>query len=131
MGRHMHDPVLSVELFVSDLPESVDFYGRVLGFKKGEQKTDGYAPMSLGAAQIALNLHSGLSADHPVHIAGNERPGRGVELVIKVSDIKATYNRIRSQGWPFSSELEPRYWGLTDFRIVDPDGYYWRFSSRE
>ena len=119
-----------LELFVNDLPVSIDFYGRVLGFKMGEQKSDGYTPMSNGAVRIALNLRSNLSDDHPIQAVANERPGRGVELVLEVDDIGAMYEHLRSQKWPLSGELQRKPWGLTDFRILDPDGYYWRITSR-
>lgn len=41
------------------------------------------------------------------------------------------YQRVRSEGWPRSAELRRQPWGLTDFRLLDPDGYYWRVTSRD
>ncbi|MCH7973677.1 MAG: VOC family protein [Bacteroidetes bacterium] len=71
-----------------------------------------------------------MSDDHPIQAVANERPGRGVELVLEVDDIGAMYEHLRSQKWPLSGELQRKPWGLTDFRILDPDGYYWRITSR-
>jgi catechol 2,3-dioxygenase-like lactoylglutathione lyase family enzyme len=119
-----------LELFVSHLPTSIDFYRRVLGFKVGEQQPDGYTPMTNGAVRIALNRRSGLPDDHPVQLASHERPGRGIELVLEVDDIGAMVAHVLSQNWPLAGELKQQPWGLTDFRVLDPDGYYWRVTSR-
>ncbi|MBE2225487.1 MAG: hypothetical protein IAF02_28385 [Anaerolineae bacterium] len=35
-----------------------------------------------------------------------------------------------SANWPLSGELQHQPWGLTDFRMLDPDGYYWRITTR-
>ena len=118
-----------LELFVTDLSASVDFYRRVLKFKVSEQESDGYTPMTNGQVDLSLNLHAGLPDDHPVKAARNERLGRGVEIVLEVNDIEAMYAHVLSTNWPLSSELKRRPWGKTDFRLLDPDGYYWRIST--
>ena len=121
---------LRLELFIRDLPASLDFYGRVLGFERGPQQRGGYTPLGKGAVHIALNLLSDLADDHPIHLGAHERPGRGVEIVLEVDDIEAVYQHVVSQDWPRSGELRRQPWGLTDFRVSDPDGYYWRITSR-
>jgi predicted enzyme related to lactoylglutathione lyase len=120
-----------LELFVNDIAVSKDFYSRVLKFTAGEQHAGGYTPMKHGSVSLGLNLRSNLPEDHPVQTTANERPGRGVEIVLEVDDIDAMYALVRSQAWPVSSELQQQPWGLRDFRIVDPDGYYLRLTSRE
>jgi len=119
-----------LELFVTDLMRSIDFYQRVLGFEMAASHPDGYTPMSLGPVNIALNRLDGLPEDHPIQKTADERLGRGVELVLEVDDVNAVLQRIASLGWPLSGRLQQQPWGLTDFRIEDPDGYYWRISSR-
>ena len=121
---------LRLELFVNDVPTSTDFYSRVLGFETGDQNSPEFAAVTSGAVGISLSLRSGMPGDHPVQLATNERPGRCVEFVLEADDIMATYERASSQSWPMSSELKHQSWGLTDFRISDPDGYYWRITSR-
>jgi hypothetical protein len=32
--------------------------------------------------------------------------------------------------WPLAEVLADRPWGLRDFRLLDPSGYYWRITSR-
>ena len=124
-----HNPSLRIELFVQDVSAAADFYGRVLGFEIGPRQADGYTPMQYGSVRLSLNRHDGLPADHPVYATPDERLGRGVEFVLEVDNLNALYERVQSQGWPLSNPLTTQPWGLTDFRIADPDGYYWRITT--
>ena len=121
---------LQVELFVSDIDASIDFYTRILGFRAGERQPDGYTPMSNGSVRISLNAHANLTDDHPIYIAAGERPGRGVEFVLWVDDLQDIYVHVQTQGWPISGDLQRQPWGLDDFRLQDPDGYYFRITSK-
>jgi hypothetical protein len=53
-----------------------------------------------------------------------------VELVLEVDDIVAERDRIVAAGWPLQEDLQRRSWGLTDFRILDPAGYFLRITGR-
>jgi lactoylglutathione lyase len=55
--------------------------------------------------------------------------GAGVEIVLEVDDVDAMQERVRAAGHPITEPLEDRPWGLRDFRIVDPDGYYLRLTT--
>ena len=102
----------------------------MLGFEKEAERPGGYTPLTKGSARIILNLRSDLDADHPIQFSIQERPGRGVEIVLEVDDIEAMYHHVASEAWPRSSELRLQPWGLRDFLVLDPDGYYWRVTSR-
>lgn len=121
---------LRLELFVDDPHASLDFYRRVLGFEPGPGRAGDYAPLVKGAVHIALNPRSDLPDGHPLRMAAHERPGLGVEIVLEVDEIGAMHRQVVSQNWPLSADLQRRPWGLTDFRVSDPDGYYWRVTSR-
>lgn len=121
---------LRLELFVDDIAASQDFYTRVLNFTAGEPHADGYLPINNGEVALGLNLRSSLPHTHPLQLTARERPGRGVEIVLEIGDINALYAHVRAQGWPIASPLQPQAWGLSDFRLVDPDGYYLRLTSR-
>ena len=118
-----------LELFVDDMTASINFYSRVLGFEIGKRQPDKYTPMTNGNIMLSLNLRANLPDDHPVQARAGERLGRGVEFVLEVNDIEAMYEQMLSTNWPLSSKLQCQPWGLTDFRIVDPDGYYWRITT--
>jgi lactoylglutathione lyase len=35
------------------------------------------------------------------------------------------------RNYPIESELKLQSWGMKDFRITDPDGYYLRLTSKK
>jgi lactoylglutathione lyase len=57
-------------------------------------------------------------------------PPTGVELVLEVDDVVDERDRVAGAGWPIKEDLQDRPWGLTDFRILDPAGYYLRITNR-
>src|SRR3712207_5346569 len=111
---------LRLELFVDDLDRSVDFYRRVLGFHLVRQDP-GYASLCNGAVVLGLGSAAGLP----------ERRGAGVEVVLEVDDLEAAYERVRRAGVRPVEAPRERPWGLRDFRILDPDGYYLRVTDGE
>jgi lactoylglutathione lyase len=119
-----------LEVFVDGLRASLAFYRRVLGFEPGPGVVGDYVPLVQGSVRIALNLRSALPDGHPLRMTARERPGLGVEIVLEVDAVGAMCQHVVSQGWPLAAELKPQPCGLTDFRVSDPDGYYWRVTSR-
>jgi hypothetical protein len=57
--------------------------------------------------------------------------GLGVEVVLEVDDVQQAYQAVRAAAYPIHESLQARPWGLTDFRLADPDGYYLRVTSRQ
>lgn len=122
---------LRLELFVSDMDVSIDFYCRVLGFEL-VRREPGYASVRSGSVVLGLGPISKL----PDHEGYFTRPrleadrGAGVEIVLEVDNVTAFHRRVQGAGYPVLEPLQDRPWGLTDFRIADPDGYYLRPTSR-
>ncbi|ARO23519.1 glyoxalase/bleomycin resistance protein/dioxygenase family protein [Rhizobium sp. TAL182] len=87
-----------------------------------------YTMLRNGDAVIAINSQSVLSSDHPLRGEIGNRVGLGVEIVLKVADVEDAYRKAEESGWPLSA-LATQPWGLRDFRLVDPDGYYVRVTS--
>ncbi|RMZ89907.1 hypothetical protein DV736_g2862, partial [Chaetothyriales sp. CBS 134916] len=52
------------------------------------------------------------------------RPEKGVEIVFEVDDLVTERDRIVAAGAKLTADIEKQLWGLEDFRLVDPDGYY-------
>lgn len=121
---------LRLELFVADVAASIEFYRRALNFKVVGETSEQYTMLSNGEAVISVNKREVLGPDHPLRVANSERPGLGVEIVLSVEDLEASYDAARGCGRPVS-ELALQPWGLRDFRIADPDGYYIRVTSRQ
>ncbi|WP_447007160.1 VOC family protein [Saccharothrix isguenensis] len=46
-----------------------------------------------------------------------------------LDDVHAEASRVQAEGLPLGNGVQVRPWGLTDFRIHDPDGYYLRLTS--
>ena len=118
---------LRVEIFPADLGAAVDFYTRVLGFRLVRDERNAASPyvalerggVRLGAAQRPAVQRTDL-----------RRPPTGVEITLDVDDVVAERDRVRAAGWPLDEDLQHRPWGLTDFRVLDPDGYYLCLTSR-
>ena len=118
---------LRAEIFPDDLDATVSFYTGVLGFTvTADRRTepDAYVSLRRGSVRIGAARRA-----VPDHFAGR-RPPAGVELVLEVDDVAGERDRVVAARWPLAQDLQDRPWGLTDFRILDPAGYYLRITSR-
>jgi catechol 2,3-dioxygenase-like lactoylglutathione lyase family enzyme len=121
---------LRLELFVDDLAASIAFYVAALGFRE-ERREDDYASLERGAVILGLGLARRLPAAHHFGREALQRQrGVGVEIVLEVADVDAAYRVAEASLYPVAEAPRDRPWGLRDFRIVDPDGYYLRVTSR-
>jgi uncharacterized glyoxalase superfamily protein PhnB len=78
---------------------------------------------------IGIGLMPGLPDGHPIKRRADERAGIGVEIVLEVADVDAAYRRAVDAGARVHGPVQARPWGLRDFRLTDPDGYYVRVTS--
>lgn len=118
---------LRIELFPEDLDRFVEFYVGVLRFRLVRDERDqspGYVAVDRGAIRIGA-----LKAWQPTEPALRAVP-QGVELVIEVDDLQAQREAILAAGYQLAEDIVERPWGLSDFRLFDPDGYYLRFTTR-
>jgi lactoylglutathione lyase len=123
-----------MELFVDDLDETVAFYSELLGFGI-DRRTDEYASLSRGQVVLGLGLTANLSEHDnsgpgPAWRRLDQAKGAGVEIVLELDDVdevSALYEHCRSRV-PNIEPLRLRSWGLHDFRLFDPDGYYVRVT---
>jgi lactoylglutathione lyase len=118
---------LRVEIFTDDLDALVDFYTRVLGFtvdrdERGE--SPGYVALSRDTVYVGAAERAAIA-----HLDGR-RPPAGTELVLEVDDVRTELVAVQSSGWPIEEGLQERPWGLSDFRVLDPAGYYLRITDR-
>ena len=118
---------LRFEIFPSDLDAVVDFYRRVLRFRVTDDRSgepEAYVSLRRGSVRVGV-----LRSTSP-----DARPARllptGVEVVLEVNDVLAERDRVIEAGWPLEVDLQDRPWGLRDFRILDPAGYYLRITDR-
>lgn len=122
---------LRLELFVSDMEKSIDFYTKVLGFERLKGSAN-YVPVRSGSIVIGLGPAASLRKEHYFNPElQNARRGLGTEIVLEVDNVQGFYGKVKACGYNrILSPLRKQSWGLTDFRIADPDGYYLRVTSR-
>ena len=141
----MNRPALVPELYVSNLGSSIAFYVDILGFRiEYERAEEKFAAISLGAAALMLEEAPSLARATPEEFrqgqwrtAHLERPfGRGLNLEIEVSDIRAIASRISASAFPFLLQPHDRSYRMGSERrvvrqllIADPDGYLIRLSQ--
>ena len=112
--------------------ESVSFYRRVLGFEVVREERGDYASLRSGDIMLGIGPIAKLPETgwYFTRSIASQRRGLGVEIVMEVDDLTAAHRRVLDSGHPVFEPPQQRPWGLWDFRIVDPDGYYLRVTSR-
>lgn len=87
---------------------------RVLGFTLTADRRGSdypYAAVERGTVRIGA-----ARAWEQAEAAARALPA-GVEIVLEVDNLEAEYRRVRAVGYPLAEDLQPRSWGLTDFRV--------------
>jgi uncharacterized glyoxalase superfamily protein PhnB len=109
---------------VSDFGRSVDFYERILGFRRltGWNRDTGSGAVLEAAGGETLQLLG------PPPGTGWPRP-TGLELGFFVEDVQAWHEHLVAGGVPVTRELKVEAWGDTVFGVDDPDGVRIWFGS--
>lgn len=116
---------LRLEIFPADLNATVRFYVDLLGFSVVEdRRADPLPYLSLVRDGVRLG-----AVAVPGGSAAHRHPPTGAEIVLEVDYLHAERDRIARAGWPIEEDITLRPWGLKDFRVLDPDGYYLRFTT--
>lgn len=118
---------LRIELFVDDPDAFVAFYTGVLSFEVTDDQRQGKRGGYVAVTRDGIRIGAA-RAWTDVDRAARHVP-TGVEIVIEVDDVRAEYTRVINSGWRISDALQQRSWGLQDFRVHDPDGYYLRITG--
>jgi predicted enzyme related to lactoylglutathione lyase len=123
----MMEMTMRFEIFPDDLDVTVDFYTRVLRFRltaDRRHESDAYVSLQRGSVRVG-------AAQRVVPDARAVRlPPVGVELVLEVDNVVDERDRVVAAGWSLEEDLQDRPWGLKDFRILDPAGYFLRVTDR-
>jgi lactoylglutathione lyase len=99
----------------------------VLGFTVVRDERTAPSPyLALGRDDVRIGAAERAEAVDPAA----RRPPTGVELVFEVDDLDVERIRVADAGWPVQDEVTRRPWGLRDFRLLDPDGYFVRITDR-
>lgn len=122
---------LTPNLIVSDVERSMAFYRDVLGFAVQMTVPDApphvFAIMTSGSIEVFLNAPEAAYAEYPAF--KNQPIGGTLTLFIEVTEIEAAYARLAplvKVVMPF----EKKWYGMTEFAFLDPDGYIITFAER-
>lgn len=122
-----------LELHVPDFELVKDFYGK-LGFKiVWERKPEGkkgYLVIKRGNSILCFwpGNEEVSKQDYFGQFSEDTKRGFGVEIVIMIEDIDSFYSQTKNFA-KVVEELQTKPWGLKDFRIEDPFGFYLRFTQ--
>lgn len=138
---------LGLQLYVLDLHVSADFYARALGFEIQYTRPTGrhvqptaesigsepnleYVSLRSGRVFLALARWAAIPEGDYLRRGPADLRGLGMEFIIEVDDAPVAEHRVLEAGFTVESPCRRRPWGATDFRVIDPDGYYLRIMSR-
>jgi lactoylglutathione lyase len=116
-----------------DIDATIKFYEDVLGFSTTRHES-GYIELNNGNVEIGLALLVRLPDNHHFRTRwpSGSLPGLGVEIVLAVDDVEGFFKRAEDQIDNVGGQIQDiadQPWGLRDFRVIDPDGYYVRITE--
>jgi len=122
---------LTPNLIVSDVARSVAFYRDVLGFTVQQTVPEDapfvFAIMVSGSVEIFLNAADTAVQEYP---AFKDRPiGGTLTLFVEVQGVRRAHDEIRSKV-VIVMPLEEKWYGMTEFAFLDPDGYVITYAER-
>ncbi|EKD70534.1 MAG: hypothetical protein ACD_46C00507G0003 [uncultured bacterium] len=118
-----------VELETKKIDQYIEFFKQVANLKLiRHEKT--FSLMESEIGQLLLMNPSELPKSHPFYgkVTGKSQ-GLGVEISFVVANLKQSFEAAKASGWQISQGITLRPWGVYDFRVLSPDGYYLRFTE--
>jgi glyoxylase I family protein len=103
-----------------DVARAADFYTSHLGFTLEHQQLPAFASVSLGESKILLSGPQA-SGSRPLPDGRQQVPGGWNRVVLRVTDLKAFVDRLKTTGVEFRNEMETGPGGK-QIQIEDPDG---------
>jgi hypothetical protein len=131
------DGFVFVELYVPDPAYYVALFRGVLGFAVARDEGD-FVELRSSRAIVLLNRFDDPDPGHPFEHYRQQRCGVGVEVGIVVEGeerLTAMHARARERVRATDlagcavTEVVRQEWGMTDFRILTPHGYYLRVTT--
>lgn len=134
---------LILELHVPDFEKVRQFY-KLFGFEQIKYDPESGGGSDLGymilkRSDVLGETHLNFYGDkekvsqhaHFKDFPSNTPRGYAVEITIPVSDVEGLWNEIKNKlpKNQIAQELMLKRWGKKDFRIVDPFGFYVRFTE--
>lgn len=129
-----HIKGIGLELHVDSFKIVKDFYHQ-LGFEvvweTAAEGKKGYLVMELEGNLLSFWCGTDAVYDHSFFKDfSDSKNGKGVELILQIKDVDSFYKICREKiSDNILSNLREKPWGLKDFRIKDPNGFYIRITE--
>ena len=109
-----------VRYLVADVKRAANFYTTQLGFSLEHQHLPEFATVALGSLKIHLS-GPGASGSRPLPGGERQSPGGSNRVVLRVKDLPAVIEALRSAGAAFRNAMEAGPAGR-QIQVLDPDG---------
>jgi hypothetical protein len=118
-----------VELYVEDTRYYLRIFRDALGFAVVRDEGD-WVELASSHGTVILNQFDDPDPGHPFeHYRDAPRRGLGVEIGIVVDDVREPWEKARRIEGCVVTDIVAQEWGMTDFRITTPQGYYLRVTE--
>jgi catechol 2,3-dioxygenase-like lactoylglutathione lyase family enzyme len=123
---------ITPNVVVADMEASLRFYRDVLGFSVSQTVPEKapfiFAWMKRDDAELFLNQHQEPQPGRPDPLAG--RPiGGTLSLYMPMKGIEDLLKTIEEHGIKIAIPLHKEFYGMTEFAVLDPDGYLLIFAE--
>ena len=108
-----------IRYLVADVKRAIDFYTTRLGFNLEHQQLPMFATIALGPLKIHLS-GPGASGSRPLPRGERQSPGGSNRVVLRVKDLPAVIEALRSAGAAFRNTMETGPGGK-QIQVLDPD----------
>jgi len=129
-------PSISPLLAVDDVGKSMDYYERVLGFRKGLALPDEsgritHGEVHIGDLMIMLGWAGQTEGPFAAKLAQGGARGVGVLLYLDLGDqdIDRYHEDVKRAGANVVVEIADEFWGDRTFMVEDGDGYLLTFAQ--
>jgi len=122
-----------IELHIPDFELAKNFYGK-LGFnviwEREPEDKKGYLILKLEGNILCFYCGNEMVYQHSYfgRFSKDIKRGYGVEIVLLVNDVEKSFEEA-SKFAKVIQELKVKPWGLKDYRIEDPFGFYLRITE--
>lgn len=123
---------ITPNLIVADIEASLRFYSDVLGFTVSQTVPD-KAPfifiwMKRDDAELFLNQQQKPQPGHPDPLSGRQLGGT-LSMYMPMKGIQDLLKRVEEHGVKIVIPLHKEFYGMTEFAVLDPDGYLLIFAE--
>ena len=117
-----------VELYVPDPAYYVRIFQGALGFEVVRDEGD-FVELRSSRGLVLLNRFDDPEPGHPFERYRQGRCGLGVEIGIFSEDLEGSWQRAQRVEGCEVTGIVRQEWGMTDYRILTPHGYYLRVTT--